>query len=256
MAVSVASRAASVVRPVGAFYAFCLDTMRTMVKPPFQWREFVQQAWLVVRVSFVPAVLVSIAYCVFVIFYLNVILLELGAADLSGAAAGLAVVQNLGPIISVLVISGAGATAICADLGARTIREEIDAMRVLAIDPIQRLVVPRVVASTLLAVLLTAVVDVVGLVACFFTAVYLQHSSPGAFVANLTLLTGTTEVVFSVIKAVVFGVIAGLVACYLGLTVKGGPKGVGAAVNETVVYAFMILFFANVAISFVQFQIV
>jgi phospholipid/cholesterol/gamma-HCH transport system permease protein len=129
-------------------------------------------------------------------------------------------------------------------------------MRVLAIDPIQRLVVPRVVASTLLAVLLTAVVDVVGLVACFFTAVYLQHSSPGAFVANLTLLTGTTEVVFSVIKAVVFGVIAGLVACYLGLNVKGGPKGVGAAVNETVVYAFMILFFANVAISFVQFQIV
>ncbi|HWN33238.1 MAG TPA: ABC transporter permease, partial [Pseudonocardia sp.] len=108
MAVSVASRAASVVRPVGEFYAFCLDTMRIAVKPPFQWREFVQQAWLVVRVSFVPAVLVSIAYCVFVIFYLNVILLELGAADLSGAAAGLAVVQNLGPIISVLVISGAG----------------------------------------------------------------------------------------------------------------------------------------------------
>jgi phospholipid/cholesterol/gamma-HCH transport system permease protein len=246
---------ASVARPVGEFYGFCLDTLRAMAKPPFQWREFVQQAWLVVRVSFVPAVLVSVAYCVFVIFYLNVILLELGAADLSGAAAGLAVVQNLGPIISVLVISGAGATAICADLGARTIREEIDAMRVLAIDPIHRLVVPRVVASTLLAVLLTAVVDIVGLVSCYLTAIYLQNSTPGAFVANLTLLTGITEVVFSVIKALVFGVIAGLVACFLGLTAKGGPKGVGSAVNETVVYSFMILFFANVAISFIQFQL-
>jgi phospholipid/cholesterol/gamma-HCH transport system permease protein len=247
---------AAVARPLGVFYAFTLDTGRATLRRPFHWREFVLQAWILVRVSFVPAVLVSIAYCVFVIFYLNVILLELGAADLAVAAAGLAVVQNLGPIISVLVISGAGATAICADLGARTVREEIDAMRVLGIDPLHRLVVPRVVASTLLAVLLTAIVDVVGLTSCYLTSVYLQNSTPGAFIANLTLLTGTTEVAFSIVKAVVFGIVAGLVACFLGLNVRGGPKAVGAAVNETVVYAFMILFFANVAISFLQFQLV
>src|ERR1700754_2932677 len=180
---------ASVARPVGEFYAFCLDTLRAAAKPPFQWREFVQQAWLVVRVSFVPAVLVSVAYCVFVIFYLNVILLELGASDLSGAAAGLAVVQNLGPIISVLVISGAGATAICADLGARTIREEIDAMRVLAIDPIHRLVVPRVVASTIVGTLLNGAVITIGLVGGFVFGVFIQHISAGAYVSTLTLVT-------------------------------------------------------------------
>src|SRR5439155_23244064 len=84
---------------------------------------------------------------------LTVLLAEFGAADASGAGAGIGAVTQLGPIVTVLVVAGAGSTAICADLGARTIREEIDALEVLGIDPIHRLVVPRVVASTAVAVL-------------------------------------------------------------------------------------------------------
>ena len=105
------------------------------------------------RVSFLPTIAVSIPLTVLLIFTLNILLSEFGAADISGAGAAIGAVTQLGPLTTVLVVAGAGSTAICADLGARTIREEIDAMEVLGIDPIHRLVVPRVVAATLVATL-------------------------------------------------------------------------------------------------------
>jgi phospholipid/cholesterol/gamma-HCH transport system permease protein len=143
----------------------------------------------------------------------------------------------------------AGATAICADLGARTIREEIDAMRVLGIDPIQRLVVPRVLASTFVALLLNGLVCLIGLSGGYVFSVFLQGVNPGAFINGLTVLTGLGELVLAEVKALLFGVVAGLVGCYRGLTVSGGPKGVGTAVNETVVYAFICLFVINVIMT-------
>ena len=109
-------------------------------------------------VAFVPTLLVALPFTVLVIFTLNILLVEFGAADLSGAGAAPGSVTQIGPLVTVLIVAGAGATAICADLGARTIREEIDAMRVLGIDPVHRLVVPRVVASCLVALLLNGMV--------------------------------------------------------------------------------------------------
>ena len=140
-------------------------------------------------------------------------------------------------------------TAICADLGARTIRDEIDAMEVLGIDPIHRLVVPRVLAATLVATLLNALVITVGLVGGFIFSVYLQNVSGGAYLSTLTLITGLPEVVIATTKAAVFGLIAGLVGCYRGLTVRGGSKGLGTAVNETVVLCIIALFAVNVVLT-------
>jgi phospholipid/cholesterol/gamma-HCH transport system permease protein len=145
-----------------------------------------------------------------------------------------------------MVVSGAGSTAMCADLGARTIREEIDAMKVIGVNPIQALVVPRIIAATFVAVLLYSVVAVTGLTGSYIFVVFVQHVTPGAFVAGMTLVTGLPQVVISLIKATLFGLSAGLIACYKGLSVGGGPTGVGNAVNETVVFSFMALFFINI----------
>ncbi len=129
------------------------------------------------------------------------------------------------------------------------IREEIAAMEVLGIDPIRRLVIPRVLASTFVALLLNGLVVSIGLIGGFFFSVFLQDVNPGAFVSGLTLLTHLPEMVISEVKAGLFGLIAGLVACFRGLSVKGGPKSVGDAVNETVVYSFMGLFVINVIVT-------
>jgi phospholipid/cholesterol/gamma-HCH transport system permease protein len=243
------------VRAVGGFFAMSMDTFVLIFKPPFAWREFLAQIWFVARVSLVPTLLMSIPFCTQVIFSLNVLLVDLGAADLSGVGASLGIVNQIGPLVDVLVVAGAGATAMCADLGARTIREELDAMRVMGINPIQALVVPRVLAGTVVALMLFALVTLAGLTGSFFFSVYMQNVTPGAWAASLTLLTGMSDVIVAMIKSMLFGLAASLIACYKGITVGGGPQGVGNAVNETVIFAFMALFAVNVLMTAVGVQV-
>lgn len=227
----------------------CVLTGKALFRWPFQWREFILQCWFIMRVGFLPTIMVSIPLTVLLIFTLNILLAQFGAADISGSGAAIGAVTQLGPLTTVLVVAGAGSTAICADLGARTIREEIDAMEVLGIDPIHRLVVPRVVAATIVAALLNGAVITIGLVGGFVFSVFIQHVSAGAYVGTLTLVTGLPEVIISVVKSATFGLIAGLVGCYRGLTTKGGPKGVGTAVNETLVLCVIALFATNVVLT-------
>jgi phospholipid/cholesterol/gamma-HCH transport system permease protein len=217
-----------------------------MFKPPFAWRELLFQTWFVARVSLLPTILLAIPFTVLATFIIIILLVEIGAADFSGSGAALSTVTQIGPVVTVLVVAGAGATAMCADLGARTIREELDALRVLGINPIQALVVPRILAATVVALLLAAMVSLVGIVGGFFFAVFFQDVTPGAFAAGLTLLVGTPEVVVMFCKAAIFGLVASLIACYKGISVGGGPQGVGNAVNETVVFTFLSLFVINV----------
>ncbi|GAB3216662.1 ABC transporter permease [Mycolicibacterium hippocampi] len=242
-------RPGAVIRPIGGFFAMCLDTFVLMFRPPWAWREFLFQMWFAARVSFLPTVLMAIPLVVLSAYVLNILLIEFGAADLSGTGVALGAVTQGGPIVTVLVISGAAATAMCADLGSRAIREELDALRVLGINPVQALVVPRVAALTLVATLLASVVTMVGIIAAYFFSVFVQHITPGAFVAGLPLLVGTPEVVICLSKAAVFGLAGSLIACYKGMSVGGGPAGVGNAVNETVVYTFLALFALNVVIT-------
>src|SRR5215218_1424551 len=226
-----------------------LDTFVAMFRPPFAWREFITQAWFVARVSIVPTLMLTIPYTVLLTFTFNILLREFGAADFSGTGAALGTVRQIGPIVTVLVVAGAGATAMCADLGARTIREELDALRVMGVDPIQALVVPRVLAATTVSLALSSVVIMTGLVGAFLCSVFLMDVSAGAWVAGLTTLTHIADVVISMIKATLFGLTAGLIACYQGISVGGGPAGVGRAVNETVVFAFIVLFMTNIIVT-------
>jgi phospholipid/cholesterol/gamma-HCH transport system permease protein len=247
--VSAAAAALTPLRKTGAFVAMSLDAFMALPRRPFAWHELAIQTWFVARVSMLPGVMLVIPFCGLIVFQAGFLLTAIGAQDLSGALASAAVVTNVGPIVSVLVVGGASATAMCADLGSRTIREELDAMRVLGIDPIQRLVVPRMIAAMVVAFLLNAMLSIIGLACCYFFSVYVQHVTPGAWAAGLTLVVGLTDVVVSVVKAMLFGLAAGLIACYQGMSVGGGAQGVGNAVNETIVYTFMVLFVINVVVS-------
>jgi phospholipid/cholesterol/gamma-HCH transport system permease protein len=253
----------SITRPVadgvrlsGTFFAFCLDTVRSTVRRPFQVRELVQQAWFISSVSILPAALVSIPFGAVISLQLGSLVRQLGAQSFTGAASVLAVVREAGPIVTALIIAGAGGSAICADLGARKIREELDAMQVLGIDPIQRLVAPRLLASMLVAVLLNGVVSVVGVAGGYFFNVILQAGTPGAYLASFQALGQLPDLVAGEIKALVFGAVAALVASYQGMNAKGGPKGVGDAVNRSVVITFMLLFALNFVITAIYFQVV
>lgn len=243
-------------RQAGALFALALDVLRALPNRPFQTKEFIQQCWFIASVTIVPTALVSIPFGAVIALQLGTLTRQLGAQSFTGAASVLAVVREASPIVTALLIAGAGGSAICADLGSRKIREELDAMEVLGISPIHRLVVPRVLAAMLVAVLLNGLVSVVGVGGGYFFNVVIQGGTPGAYLASFTALAQLADLWTSEIKALLFGAVAAIVASYKGLTAGGGPKGVGDAVNQSVVITFMLLFVINFVVSAIYFQVV
>ncbi|WP_148611292.1 MlaE family ABC transporter permease [Nocardioides rubriscoriae] len=250
---------ARVLRPVGTagkLFAFALDVVRGLFRRPFQLREFLQQAWFIASVTIVPTALVAIPFGAVIALQVGGLIKQFGAQSFTGSASVLAVIQQAGPIATALLIAGAGGSAIAADLGARKIREELDAMMVLGIDPIQRLVVPRVLACMLVAFFLNGLVSVVGVAGGYVFNVILQDGTPGAYIASFTALAQLPDLYIGLIKSLIFGLIAAVVAAYKGMNAGGGPKGVGDAVNESVVITFLLLFVVNFVLSTIYLQLV
>jgi len=250
---------AKVLAPVGTagkLFAFGLDVVRGLFRRPFQLREFIQQAWFIASVTIVPTALVAIPFGAVIALQVGGLIKQFGAQSFVGSASVLAVVREAGPIATALLVAGAGGSAIAADLGARKIREELDAMMVLGIDPIQRLVVPRVLAAMMVSVFLNGLVSVVGVAGGYVFNVILQHGTPGAYLASFTALAQMADVWQGLLKALVFGLIAAVVAAYKGMNAGGGPKGVGDAVNESVVITFLLLFVVNFVMTAIYFQLV
>ncbi|SFO80823.1 phospholipid/cholesterol/gamma-HCH transport system permease protein [Amycolatopsis arida] len=247
---------AGAIRETGRLYALGLDVARCLFRRPFQVRELVQQFWFIASVSILPTALVSIPFGAVIALHLGSLTSQIGAQSFTGAASVLAIIQQASPIVTALLIAGAGGSAMCADLGSRTIREEIAAMEVLGVSPVQRLIVPRVLAAMGVAAFLNGMVSVVGVLGGYFFNVVMQGGTPGAYLASFSALAQLPDLWISEIKAVVFGFVAGIVAAYRGLNPRGGPKGVGDAVNQSVVITFLLLFLLNLVLTTLYLQLV
>ncbi len=256
MATSLTSRVLKPIGTAGTLFAFALDVLRALFRRPFQLREFIQQSWFIASVTIIPTALVAIPFGAVIALQVGGLIKQFGAQSFTGSASVLAVIQQAGPIATALLIAGAGGSAIAADLGSRKIREELDAMMVLGIDPIQRLVVPRVLAAMMVAFFLNGLVSVVGVAGGYVFNVILQDGTPGAYLASFTALAQLPDLYIGLVKAVIFGLIAAIVACYKGINAGGGPKGVGDAVNESVVITFLLLFVVNFVLSTIYLQLV
>ena len=247
---------AGALRETGRLFALALDVIVQTFRRPFQVREFIQQCWFIASVTILPTALVAIPFGAVVALQLGSLIVQLGAQSFTGAASVLAIIQQASPIVTALLIAGAGGSAMCADLGSRTIREEIDAMEVLGVNPVQRLIVPRVLAAMGVAAFLNGLVSVVGVLGGYFFNVIMQGGTPGAYLSSFSALAQLPDLWISEIKAVIFGFVAGVVASYRGLNPGRGPKGVGDAVNQSVVITFLLLFLLNLILTTLYLQIV
>ncbi|MCP2253016.1 phospholipid/cholesterol/gamma-HCH transport system permease protein [Prauserella aidingensis] len=243
-------------RETGKLFALGLDISRGLFQRPFQLREFIQQAWFIASVTILPTALVAIPFGAIISLQFGSLASQLGAESYTGAGSVLATVQQAAPLVTALLVAGAGGSAICADIGARTIREEIDAMEVLGVSAVQRLIVPRVLACMLVAVLLNGMVSVIGVLGGYFFNVVLQGGTPGAYLASFSALAQLPDLWVGEIKALIFGFLAAVVASYRGLNPPPGPKGVGDAVNQSVVITFLLLFVVNVVMTLIYLQLV
>ena len=215
----------------------------------FQFGEFVRQAAFMAGTSVAPTIMVALPIGVTLSVQFALLAGQVGATSMAGAASGLAVIRQAASLVAAIIMAAAVGSAITADLGSRKIRDEIEAMEVMGISIIQRLVVPRFVAAILIAVALTGLVCFTGFLASYLFNVYVPHGAPGSFVATFASFTTTDDMQLAIIKAVVYGAIVGIVACQKGLNTSGGSMGVANAVNSSVVESILLLMICNVAIS-------
>ena len=159
------------------------------------------------------------------------------------------IVGQAAALVCALMMAGVAGSAICTDLGSRKIREEIDAMEVMGIDVVERLVAPRLVAAVVVSLALCSMVTFGGVMACYLYHIYVQHLPAGTFMSTFSQYGRMSDFVMALVKAAVFGLTSTLVATFKGLHTKGGPRGVADAVNEAVVIAFALVFIVNAALS-------
>ncbi|MCX6395937.1 MAG: ABC transporter permease [Propionibacteriales bacterium] len=234
-----------VVLGVASLWALITD----IVSRRFSWQEFMLQAWFMTRVSLLPTILVAIPFGVITSVQIGAVANQIGATSFSGAVNGIGVLRQGAPLVTSLMIAGAVGSAICSDLGARNVREEIDALKVMGISPIQRLVAPRILASAVVALLLTVIVAMTAMTTAFIMNVGSGTISSGAYLDSFVSFSRPADFVLAEIKALVFGFIATVVAAHKGLNASGGPKGVADAVNQAVVLSVILLAGTNVAIT-------
>src|SRR3954453_16343850 len=250
MAGDVVSRAilhaSSAFDQVGEMMILTAKTIISAVRPPYPYgEELVWQFLFVLKLSWFPLLISTFA-------------LNLGAPGLQAAGAPslfgaldrlggffvLTAIRWIGPLVTAIVVAGVAGTAITADLGARKIREELDALQMLGVDPIKNLVVPRFLAL----MLVTGLFDVYALLFGIFGGIIatLVNQQPlGPFWATFFTNASIVDLWGSLVKTTLFGAIIAIVCCYKGMTASGGAAGVGRAVNQAVVIAFLGVFAFN-----------
>jgi phospholipid/cholesterol/gamma-HCH transport system permease protein len=210
------------------------------------------QAWTLLKVTTIPALLMAVPIGAITTIVTSGLVNQLGATSLLGAAAGVGVIRQGAPLTAGLLMGAAAASTIAADFGARAIREELDAMRVMGVDPVRQLVVPRFLALLLIAPILCIFIVASGTASSFLMAVGASDVAPGSFWMSFGTFTKVVDVWFAIGKTVVFGAIVAIVSSLRGMEAKGGPRGVADAVNSSVVVIVVLIVFANLAITQLQ----
>ncbi|MFZ2511153.1 MAG: ABC transporter permease [Gordonia sp. (in: high G+C Gram-positive bacteria)] len=237
----------------GHTLGFALQSVGATVVSIFRFRlsisETLNQTVFIGRVSTGPALLLMIPVGVFIAVSVGELAGKIGAGGYSGAVVAFIIVGQAAALVCALMMAGVAGSAICTDLGSRKIREEIDALEVMGINVIVRLVAPRIVAAIIVALVLCSLVTVVGVGACYLYHLYVQHLPAGAFMATFSQYGRTSDFVMALVKAAMFALLSTIVACFKGLHARGGPSGVADAVNEAVVIAFALVFIFNTVLS-------
>ncbi len=215
-------------------------TLASAIRPPYPYGgEFIGQFLFALQLCWFPMMISCIAFGFGAPGLQAANFLSLfGSLDRLGGFFILASIREFAPIVTAIVVAGVAGTAITADLGARKIREELDALQVLGVDPIKNLVVPRFLALMLITGLLDVYALLFGITGGLGAEI-LYNQPLGGFFATLFNNASVTDLWGSVVKCTLFGAIISVVCCYKGMTASGGAAGVGRAVNEAVVIAFM-----------------
>jgi len=242
-----------IITEMGRILLLFLEAMAWLFRPPFRAHlifkqmEFVgnKSLYLVMLTgTFSGAVLALESYHGFRLF---------GAESLVGSIVALSMTREMGPVITSLMVTGRAGSAMAAEIGTMRVTEQIDALTVMATNPIQYLVVPRIVASILMLPLLTVVSDFVGILGGYFVGVGLLDINSGIYIAKMLEYVDLNDIFNGLTKSAFFGLILSTVGCYKGFYTRGGAEGVGKATTESVVLSSIIILVGDYILTSLMF---
>jgi len=168
---------------------------------------------------------------------------QYGQVGRTGMVVAIAVVRELGPVLTALMVAGRNSSGMASELGSMKVTEQIDAMRALGTDPVQKLVTPRMIATCTVLPLLTIIADFVGIFGGFIVAYYMLNLTPTEYWSSAWRALEWNDVAQGLLKPFVFAFAVSLVGCYYGLRTTGGTQGVGRSTTQAVVVASVMIFF-------------
>lgn len=235
----------------GEMGALSVAVLRAFVTPPFSWvTDCIDEIAIGLRRCFVPAVLAMTAFGVGLacVFFGGIVKL-LGTADRLGGGIGIGFLREPGVWVSIMILAGVAGSSMCADLGARKIREELEALQVLGVPQMRGLILPRVIAMMVLGPILGGITVFVAWLSTYIAVPLAFHQSTltlAAFVETFKAFISPLDLINFVVKLLCAGFLVGVVSVYKGINAKGGAEGVGRAVNEAVLISFFGVWMINI----------
>jgi phospholipid/cholesterol/gamma-HCH transport system permease protein len=229
------------IEETGRFFLFLMETVRSAVSSRLRLKLIFQQMEFV-GVRSISVVVLTGTFTGMVLALQSVhAFRKFGAEGLVGTTVALSMTRELGPVLTSLMVTARAGSAMAAELGTMRVTEQIDALTVMAVDPVEYLVVPRILATFAMLPILCCVSDMVGVLGGYFVGVKLLGIGHGTYVANTVKYLGMSDIFSGLVKAACFGLILAAVGCYKGYIARGGAHGVGRATTEAVVLASVLI---------------
>lgn len=201
------------------------------------------------RLGWRPVVAVMFPFGMAFGFNFDSLLAIIGGRFFAGGAIAPSVIRQAGPLVVAMILTAVVGAAVAADLGARKVRDEIDAMRVMGVNPYPRLVIPRILGTAIASPFLYFMGVAAAIIGGFILLVVVRSSNAGSFITGMKTLVQVRDVTIAASKSVLFGTITGAMACFFGLRATGGPTGVASRVRTSIIATVSIVFVVDYAIT-------
>jgi len=231
----------STLERIGEFWILLYRTIYASLTPPFNFRLVVEQMDEIGFKSIPIVILSAMAIGMVMVVQLAYGFGRFGAKSLVGSVVSLAIVRELGPVLTSLLVGGRVGSGITAEIGSMQVTEQIDALRTLGADPIKKLVVPRFIAAIISFPFLTIIANLSGIIGAIIMAEIELGVTPRLFVSGMVGWVFISDLLSGILKTVFFGLIVAILGCYIGMNTEGGTQGVGRATTLTVVVSLVLI---------------
>jgi phospholipid/cholesterol/gamma-HCH transport system permease protein len=231
------------------FYLLSLRALLGLGRKPFYLRDVIDQMDYAGAGSLVIVLFVSLFIGMALSLQLSAELSMLGMKMYTGRIVGLSIIREIGPVLTGMVFAGRVGSGIASELGSMILGHQVDTLRVFGVDPIKKLVTPRVLSAIVMVPALTVIGDAISLFGGYFIAVFVSHQSATVYWSSVREVFTLENVLSGFIKPFIFGYIIACISCYMGLSTRGGAIGLRRTTTKAVVMSFIMIIIADFVLT-------